>query len=201
MNLKNLTLLTVYCLSLFGCAKPSSPPRPLSTPLLTLKAQQQQLTKMSHFVAKGKVSFSDGNKGGHASIEWSQSHHRYRVMLMGPLGIGSLQIIGEPSLVSLTTAKGDTFQAKTPEGLVKQSLGWAIPISPLQYWLRGLPAPGLRPTSQQLDSQNRLHLLQQHGWTIQYQAYTTTSGLAVPRKMVLKSGQLQLKFIFNEWHS
>lgn len=200
MNFKKLMLFSLCYLCLFGCAKPSSHSELDPISLLNARGRPPSSMSINAFVAKGKVSFSDGQQGGHASLEWRQTNNHYFILLMGPLGIGSLQIVGGPSSVSLTTAQGESLQAKTPEKLVKQALGWTMPISPLQHWLRGLPAPGTRPHQKQLDTKNRLQFLSQDGWTISYQAYTSMGGIAVPQKMLLQNGPLRLKFIFNEWH-
>jgi len=203
MRLIHFTLCLIYLFGLSGCLR-SQTFIPNNSGVFS-DIQKRNARSLTHpqtfnrFIARGKVSFSDGTQGGHATLEWRQSHHHYLIVLTGPLGIGALQILGNPREVSLTTSKGQHFQASTPEVLIKQHLGWNIPVSPLQYWLQGLPAPGRPPSAIELDAQNQFSVLRQQGWTIHYERYTHQGGIRFPQKLLLTHGSLRLKFIFKNW--
>jgi outer membrane lipoprotein LolB len=158
-----------------------------------------QVKNIKNFYATGKVAFSDGKKGGTASIEWQQLDHNYSVVLIGALGSGTLAIQGNGDQVTLTTSEGQYYTANTPEQLIEQHLGWIMPISSLQYWLKGVDAPGPAPTRMEWDQQNRLAVLEQQGWTIQYVSYAEVSGIHMPTKLQLDRGPIRLRFIFRQW--
>lgn len=181
---------------LVGCATQPTPP---STETLSWKSRKQSLANLNAFEANGKIGFSDGQQGGHASVEWRQQHSDYFIHLYGPLGSGSVQIVGQANQVYLIQSNGQKIMAKTPEDLVQQAFGWTIPVSGLRYWLRGLPAPGSSPQQMQFDPQNRITQLVQNGWTVHYQTYQSQNGVDVPHKLTLKNGNIRLKFIFNQW--
>jgi len=207
MRLQTITIITfcfaVLCLS--GCVRTLQTPSDLHTVSgitaeKASKVSKQNLSSLHDFEAVGKIGFSDGKQGGNASIYWEQHPNAYQVRLYGPLGSGSLQIMGNTSGdVRLLREDGKIIRAKTPEALVHDELGWVIPVSGLRYWLRGLPAPGAPPTRMALDAEQRIWQIQQQGWSILYESYQSLDGLDVPYKLTLKNGPIRLKFIFRRW--
>lgn len=192
-----LTLLILF-LSLTGCATVIHAPDELHI-TTNPKVRNQNLANLQNFEAIGKVGFSDGKQGGNASIVWEQHPQSYQIRLYGPLGSNTVQIKEESNHVSLTKTDGKIITAGTPEALVRQELGWVIPVSGLRYWLRGLPAPGAAPKKMLLDNSKRLWQIDQQGWNIEYQAYRSIDGRDVPYKLLLTNGAIRLKFIFDRW--
>lgn len=196
-----MKLLTIClaCLLLSGCATIIEPPQHLQTTTNTT-VRNQNLSNLQDFEASGKIGFSDGKQGGHARLMWQQHPQNYQIRLYGPLGSGAVQIEGKGNQVWLTKTDGKIMRANTPEALVHQELGWLIPVSGLRYWLKGLPAPGAAPTRMLLDTNQRLWQIEQQGWVIVYEAYKSKDGLDVPYKLLLRNGDIRLKFIFDRWN-
>lgn len=155
--------------------------------------------KPVHFHAFGKVGFSDGNKGGNASIQWQQDGDSYNIRLYGPLGSGSVQIKGTPKKIYAIQSDGKTVHANTPEELVKKAFGWEIPVSGLRYWLRGLPAPGKAPAKVSRNAKGQVTELFQEGWQVNYLSYSSKNGLETPTKLILKNHKIRLKFMWSRW--
>lgn len=185
----SLSLLT-------GCG---AEPKPTSATTLSSAATQHRLQHLKNFEARGKVGFSNGEKGGNASVRWIQQGQDYRIHLYGPFGAGSVEIVGRKGSVYLVRSDGSTVSAKTPEELVRQELGWVIPVSGLQYWLRGIPAPSSQPSNIAMSQQKEVEQLTQNGWTVRYQSYQDVDSLRMPHRLVLTNGPIRLKFIFNQW--
>lgn len=194
-----LFLFLLHTCFLQGCSSLRNPSPPSET-TKTSEMTQKNLTRLNNFEATGKVGFSDGKRGGHATVRWTQTGNDYQIRLYGPLGSGSLEIAGVAKSVYLIQSTGERVHAKTPEALVSRELGWTIPVSGLRYWLRGLPAPGTPPKQMVYDpTHTELQRLEQQGWTVEYQAYQDVNGLRLPYKLLLKNGSIHLKFIFKEW--
>jgi len=156
--------------------------------------------RLQNFEASGKVGFSDSKKGGNANLEWIQLGDLYQIRLYGPLGSGSLLINGNSKEVYLTQTDGKIIHAKSAEELVRAELGWIIPVSGLRYWLKGLAVPKDHLKQIKFDKDLRIWFIEQQGWSITYQSYQTIQGIAVPQKLKLKNGPIQLTFIFHNWH-
>jgi outer membrane lipoprotein LolB len=152
---------------------------------------------LKHWALQGSMGIRTPQEGTNATIHWQQSGQRYALQIYGPLGIYRIQLEGTPNNVVLQS-EGQTYRASSAESLLKQQLGWSIPVSNLVYWVRGLAAPGFSANAVR-DSQNRLTTLTQQGWQIQYLDYVNVKQLELPRKIVLTQPQLQVRFVIRQW--
>ena len=84
--------------------------------------------------------------------------------IVGTFNAGNTLIQGEPGRVSLD--QGDKhFSANSPEELILQQLGYELPISYLEFWIKGLPVPD-RPAALLFNDLNQLTSFEQADWTI-----------------------------------
>lgn len=201
MNRFNMLALSILLIA--GCA--SNPEKnsqvvPFS-PALEKQWQknEQQLGKVQHWQAEGRLAVTQGKKGGNASFIWQQQGEFYQIKLFGPFGAKSAYIIGGPHHVELREANGKTSTAKSPEALLHKVAGWHVPLSGLRYWMRGIPLPNAKINSKQFNDQGLLASLQQQGWRIDYQDYNAASGMPLPSKLVLHNDQVKVKMIINNW--
>jgi outer membrane lipoprotein LolB len=185
-----------------GCVTTRAPTTvPVTTHVIAMSWQDRQnrLNQLQTWTIKGIVGIRKGDKGVNAHLNWQQQGDRYRLELFGPLGINSVQLIGSSQSVELINAN-QAYRASNPEALLEQRTGWILPVSNLYFWIRGLPAPG-EHAIQQLDAQNRLSLLQQQGWQINYLDYMSAQGLDLPSKLELINNQVRVRIIINEWNN
>lgn len=147
---------------------------------------------------KGLIAVHAKNDAWSADWQWQQRQRDYTISLIGPLGSNAVQLAGTPSVVTLATSDGKTFTSPNPETLLEKRLGWRLPVSNLFYWIRGLPVPTL-PARKQFDAANRLTILVQQDWRIEYLRYTTVHHVDLPDKMVLTNPKLSAKIIINQW--
>lgn len=199
------TYIMLIVISCVGCTTSASQHHSPISSGISLKQRQKTLTELTTFRVKGKVGFIHNKTGGNASIDWQQAGTYYAIRLYGPLGSESVSIRGGPKRITLTRSNGRRLSASSPEILILQELGYEIPVSGLQYWLKGIPAPGKLTHAPTLDAQGRLLQLEQQGWIIRYIAYKNDGGLSLPQKIQLerhkdKNNQAdKLKFVFQKW--
>ncbi len=184
---------------LSGCAKKIPSVASNQSPPVSWQTKQKQLAALKTFEVTGKVGYTHENKGGSASIQWQQQGDQYFIRLYGPLGSESVNIEGYPGQITLTRSNGYTASAKSPEALLHKELQWQIPVSGLQHWLKGLPAPEKLDDKPTFDDQNRLTALEQKGWKIKYLSYINLGGIDMPEKITLENGSTKLKFVFKQW--
>lgn len=91
-----------------------------------------------------------------------------------------------------------TVTSSNADELLKQQTGVRLPVNNLFYWVRGIPAPGAVQSSQR-DAANRLVLLRQAGYTIQYQGYSASSKTALPSRIVLQGNGVMIKLVIKRW--
>jgi outer membrane lipoprotein LolB len=84
----------------------------------------------------------------------------------------------------LQDAEQRVLYAADAEELLYRYTGWRLPITNLNYWVRGVPVPDL-PAIRELDDAGRLKTLRQQGWEVQYQEYVRFEGHELPNRLTL----------------
>lgn len=197
----NYLLLSLISISLTACTTVTTQPAKFTT-AQTISAnqmqQQNQNRLISNWTVRGRIAVQMAQNGGSASVYWKQQGQNYLIELFGPLGAGAVYLNGMPGQIVLTSSKGQRLQAATPEILLHQALGWNLPVTNLNYWIRGVPAPGFT-LSRSFNDQGQLSQLQQNGWQINYFNYLTENNRALPQYMTLTRQGLTVKIIIDNW--
>lgn len=167
--------------------------------LYCVSAQSVTLPKdISSWEISGGMAARNQNKGWNASVHWIQKgSNQYQIRLYGPIGSGSILIIKKGNIVTIRDGN-HTSSSSNPSVLLEKKTGVSLPVNHLYYWVRGLPAPG-KVEGIRKDSNNRLAILKQAGYVIEYKAYTANQELALPTQIRLQKGNLVVKFIIRRW--
>lgn len=175
------------------------------TPSLPDSARQQawethhaHLGKLQTWGLKGRVAGQSDHEGFQAGVHWEQRPQTFSIDLHGPLGRKTAAISGMVGKVEIQTAKGEHHLAQDPETLMRELFGYALPVTGLRYWVRGVPAPGQKVLSLELDTQGRLKHLSQAGWNIDYTRYHEGAP-ALPALIEISSTGLDAKIIVDRW--
>ncbi len=156
-----------------------------------------------HWRAYGSASvqYKNGDKidSQFLHFDWVQNKQKFDIQMSGPFYLGHAALIGSPGQVTLK--QGDEkSKASSPESLLKQKLGWYLPVSGLTSWIRGIPRPG-STSSTLIDKQHRLSRLTQNGWYIVYQSYQPgfNNNLDLPKRIQLANGPLKVTIVVRQW--
>ena len=177
-------------------------PIPPSTPTgpLNMLHGQTKPAAVQNWLINGAIGVKTPEQAGSASFRWrQQGSSNTDLFIFGPLGVGTVHLVGTKQQVTLTDSKGQTASAQNAETLLNQTLGWKLPVDNLYYWIRALPAPGSKPVIQ-YDNQHRVQTLKQQGWTIQYLNYTDVSGVTLPTKIFMSNSDLSVRLVINQWN-
>lgn len=182
-----LVLLAAGCTSL--SKKPEAPPAGID------------LAQLDHWQARGRLGVSGPQNGGSGSFDWQQRGDRTELQIRGPVGVGSvlLQLRGDPASpeLKLETADGRKLEATAAWDELEARLGASVPAGNLRYWILGLAAPGehqwREPTS------DGVVTLEQGGWRIDYQRYSTEPGARVPVRMTASNGEARVRIVVDRW--
>lgn len=203
MNLlQRILIVFVVCL-LSGCISMRVPETTNSYQVESAQSRQMKLQKMTHWHTSGAFSIQYQKKSDIANFGWLQSAlNRYDIKISSALALYQLKIIGNKQSVALIKNGSQPIYAKTPEALLQKTVGWYLPITPLQYWYRGLPAPksfGSYQTT--FDRYGHLLTLQQAGWFVRYAAYqhVASVGTDLPQSIQLRHDDLIVKIVTKKW--
>ena len=188
-------IVGLFILFLVGCT--TQVKQPIITDKKPTLSTREQFAAQNYWTAKGRFAVTQETKGIQANFHWEQKGDETALHLWGPFGTGRVSIIQRGNSVRLEEANGKVTYAKTPETLIKQVTGWAIPVSGLRYWLRGLPLPDSSERKIYLES-GLIPVLNQSGWQIRYQPSDNTETFA-PKRVELQFQNIRLKILVSEW--
>lgn len=197
--------ISVIILAVFlsSCASFTQTPTPLPKSkivnhYLPWTQRKAQLSAIQNFRVNGNLAIHETTgHGANASFSWEQNYPNYQLNFFGPLGTQSAVLTGNSERVSLTTHQ-HTYHAQNPEKLLHDQLGLNLPVSQFYYWLRGLPAPQSRYTSN-LDAYNHIMQLRQSGWRVVYQHFTNIGKVDLPDRIELSNCQWQIRIKLTDW--
>lgn len=162
--------------------------------------------------AIGRIAASAGEGRWRGSFDWRQTGEQYRLDFSGPMGQGALRIEREPNGgVMMTTAEGERTRAATPEALLRETLGWDLPVTSLRHWITGRARPGAAVDGHVLDRSGRYLELRQQQWRLRYQyeldeeegggpyVQGSDADALLPARLLLESGEVRVRIVVREW--
>lgn len=187
-----------------SCSAPL--PRPADAQLQQLWEQHEAaLLPIRHWELRGRLAISADDQGGQATLVWRRDGSHHGIRLGGPLGRGLLQLTQDESGAQLQDAEQRILRAPSAEELLFRYSGWRLPVENLNYWVRGLPVPGVA-MEQELNDSGHLKTLHQEGWEVQYQEYVLVDGRSLPRRLRLTNPQktaghpaMEVRLVIERW--
>lgn len=136
-------------------------------------------------------------------LKWNRVPQAFEMMLEAPFGQGVFQLQSDQDQVipvNLTLPDGQIVRAFDAEEVLVKVVGWSIPVSGLEFWIRGIPEKKLS-FEHELNGDGRLRSLDQKGWQINYLEYFDPQSPArgLPRKIYLKRDDLAIRIVIDRW--
>ena len=161
----------------------------------------QHAFKAGYWQAEGKIGLIYNGKGQQANFDWHNLNNDYTIALFGPLGQGRVELSKNGNTYRAFNDKTE-HQAHSAEALLQETLGWSLPVSGLQYWIRGQSNPLATIELSQNDDVGRLLKLQQQGWTIDFtHQEQQDQHLGLPKKIIAKRDNLKLTVVIKRWQA
>jgi len=198
--LQRTTLIAVVLVALSACSRYGNVVDDSLRRSLWAK-QQAVATEVTQWNLYARAALRVKGAFYNIGIRWQrQDNGRFSMLLDAPFGQGVLRIdaLG-PEEFRLRLPDGQLFVNNTVEALMVDVVGWSLPISGLDFWIRGLPYPGDN-YRHRLDSRGRAQSIRQAGWDITYLDYFAKVGEPpLPRKLTLASKGVTLKLVIERW--
>jgi outer membrane lipoprotein LolB len=163
-------------------------------------ARQQALLDFDSWDIHARAAIKLKGEAYNIGIRWQRQAENSTVLLEAPFGQGVFRI---------ESAAGGTYRLRLPDGrvsanrtaevLLEEMIGWSLPISGLEYWIRGIPRPDSAYTHH-LDQAGRARSINQDQWVIDYLDYFVgQEDLQLPRRIKLVSETVTLKLVIERW--
>jgi outer membrane lipoprotein LolB len=173
-------------------------PEPDATPG-SWEAQRERIEAIDYFTASGKIALRTAEQAESASLLWQQLGASSHLRLSGPMGLSATTVDSNGEQVVIR--QGDeTRRWDIDDPAPQHTLGWSLPLRALQYWLKGVPAPGLELEQLNLDPAGELPVsLQQRGWRVEYQAFEQFEGYILPTRLQVSREDTSARIILRHW--
>lgn len=195
----------VLVLLLQGCmtAPPAPPPDDSLTrePPANWQARAAKLRQLNQWQLQGKMAIRHKQGSDSAFIrQWKQNGNQFLIELSSAfMGMGSVRLEGSPSFLTITDSDGQQYLSDNPDTLIRETLGWSLPVEALYVWVRGLPLQD-SPAELFFDQQGRISHLHQKGWEVHYKRYASLAGIAaVPHALTATREDLRLRLVITQW--
>ncbi len=149
------------------------------------------------------VQYVDQNgqqRNAYGNFDWRETGDTVTLQLRSPLGQTLAIVTSSPASATLELPNRQPLTADNVSTLMQNSLGFALPVEGLRYWLQ----PSAAPTSQAKTTpdpqqETRLKEIQQDGWTIDYLAYADAPATGVKRvNLVREEPPLDIKLVLDQ---
>lgn len=168
---------------------------------------QNSVAALANWELSGRMVVRQNGKADSVNINWLQQEESFDLRLFGSLGLGAVHVYGLPAQVTVEKA-GEAAATLPGLGAVTQEyFGYEFPTAQLLYWVRGLPAPGLRG-SNTFDANRMLATLRQvdadgRPWNLSFSNYMELDGgpgmVYLPGRIEVQHEGLELTFLVNGW--
>lgn len=145
-----------------------------------------------------RLAMSNGRDGGSGQLEWEQRGERAELRFHGAFGRRGWRLLATPEESILDLPTGERFSAPRVEDLVREHVGWEVPLDALRYWVRGQVAPDA-PARTRHDRSGRLALIQQHRWRVEYEGHLEIGGTTLPRKITANRDGNRIRLLIKRW--
>ena len=163
-------------------------------------SEQQSVAQFNSWDIRARAVLRRKGEAYHIGIGWQRAPESFKMLLEAPFGQGVFLIESTPGNgYRLSLPDGRIYQNTTPEAVLEDVIGWSLPISGLDYWIRGMPAPG-SDYSHRIGAGGRTRSIGQDQWNIEYLDYfSEQQNPQLPRKISLASEDVTLKLIIERW--
>lgn len=155
--------------------------------------------RLTNWKITGAIAAKHGSEGWQARVIWrEESPQEFSGRLYAYFSPEQVVIKGKPGKVILFDEKGQQFEDRSIENMIKKSTGWRIPMDQLRYWVRGIAAPN-STSKVRFNKEGRITSMKQSGWALRYKDYVSISGYVLPKKVELVSGDLRVRLVISKW--
>ena len=154
----------------------------------------------------GRISIqyqeNDQEQSLHGNFEWQQNNNNIAIDLSSPLGQTIANITQNKDGASITEAKKPPRTAQNIEQLLRETVGWTIPVQNLKSWLQGFEAKELQQFTPITSIDN--NTISSQGWQIRYASWQEKETLTFPKRIDLsrytqEMGELKIRIVIDEW--
>lgn len=138
----------------------------------------------------GRFSIVAQEKNYYGNFTWNHENNFDKLALNSPLGNSVAVITVDNGNATLQTSDG-TYTGSNLDELLKQRMGFTLPLAYLHYWVQGVPLPDYHVENKLTSG------FQQLGWNIEYLEWADDNH---PSLVQVSNTGLKIKLLISNWN-
>lgn len=147
----------------------------------------------------GRVAVSYDGRAFSSGMRWQHTVERDELWLLTPAGQALAHIVGDAGGAVFTGADRREYRADDMASLIRNALGWEMPVAHLAWWVQGELAPGAAVQSVERDGLGRLAVLAQDGWRVAYVYESQDVRAGRLRRLELTGESHLIRLVIDGW--
>jgi outer membrane lipoprotein LolB len=147
---------------------------------------------------EGRIAVKTQDDGWTANLVWEHDPLQDRLRISGPFSQGLLSIVVQDDLIHVNEGNGVEQTSREPDALLRERLGFSVPLRSLRYWVTGVPAPDTEYAQLPVEAGVTSRFSQQ-GWSLAYEKFSRFGGYQLPQKATINGHDVRLKLIADDW--
>lgn len=161
------------------------------------------LSSRDEFEVGGGLGIWTDEESISARITWLQRPDALQLDLVGPLGIGTMQLLESGGVSSLTRGDQTLARGNNADKVLQQGLGLIapVPLHELSYWVRGLPGEASSVVRDDQGKLSSLRFTDEQGtqWQARFKRYSEWDGVPVPALITASGGPYSVRLLLKNW--
>lgn len=158
----------------------------------------QALYALKSWRLEGRLGVQTAEDAWQANLFWDHEADQDRLRVSGPLSQGMVSIVVQKDLIYINEGNGVTKLSRDPDAMLRQRLGFAVPLGSLRYWILGVPDPERAYTAMP-GGKGEPGGFQQAGWTVRVDRFMEVETRRLPQKLLVQGAGVKLKIIGDNW--
>lgn len=177
-----------------------SAPRTRPGDALSLAAQTRReatLAAQEQWQLQGRIALSLGDDGGSGRLLWRQDGADFSIQVSAPVSRQSWRLSTRDGWARLEGLDDGPREGPDAQALLRDSLGWEVPLAALTAWVRGMRADG--PAVVRFDERGLPAQIEQQQWLVEFRAWSMDAALPMPRRVFARRGDATVRLVVDTW--
>jgi len=156
------------------------------------QAREAALSGRTHWSLAAHIGVSNEHDSGSGELDWQQDGAAYTFTVRAPVTGKTWKLSGDDGHAKLEGVESSPIRSDDAEQLLRERVGWDVPISSLRAWVLGLRAPAAPAQVSYADSGLPAKITQA-GWSVEYRDWYTDRNPPLPKRVFASRGATRVK--------
>jgi outer membrane lipoprotein LolB len=162
-----------------------------------LEREKLPVGSAESFELQGRVYVRFGTRAFSGSMRWRYALEVEELWLSGPLGQTAAYIVRDTLGATLTTADQQTYSSTSLDALMRDGLGWALPLADLSHYVLGQVPPGVAESTVERDAERRLTQIVRDGWEVTLVPGGRSDSVNHPTRLRMRKNEIEIRLVID----